>query len=320
MDITTTRSKRRNTLFPNALLLKKFAQAELDEDDEDVELPDFLNEEEEIQEDAKEKQSKKPKIAPKRRSSSMSSQSSDENKDPTIQFANKHMPGRVPSNVPFGFSLSQPQTPVKPKPSKKVPAKSTKTKKTQPKKTKAVVPKRESSKESSSSTTDDFSKTVEIADALRNVENRIQINLNNIRQKDEVRLSIRDIHCEIKSRLGDTQSKSEQTDYSIVTESYIQKLKNEINMSRAQPDVDGSNTDVKELKSEINQYKKLLKCGCTPVDSANFVSVSTSPVVLKIQSGSACQEPCKGLRETGRNSINVYLHWSFRWYLRLMSS
>lgn len=303
MDITKTRSKRRNTLFPNALLLKKFAAQERDEeDDEDVELPDFLQEEE--QEGAKEEEgSKKPKITPNKRSSSMSSQSSDETKDPAIHFANKHLPGKVPSNVPFGFSLNQPQQPVKPKSSKKVHPKSPKTKKTQPKKPKAIVPKPPSaSKETSSSTTEDFSRTVDIADALRNVENRIQINLNNIRQKDEVRLSIRDIHCEIKSRLGNTQSKSEQTDYSIVTESYIQKLKNEINMSRAQPDVDGSNTDVRELKCEINQYKKLLKCGCTPVDSANFVSASTSPVVLKVQSTSACQAPCKKPQETGKIS------------------
>lgn len=123
------------------------------------------------------------------------------------------------------------------------------------------------SKETSSN---DFARVCDLNKTLRSVQNKIRINLNSIKDKDELRLSIKDVHYQVKPK---HQPKQEPqmipTDASVVTESYIEQLRNEINYNRSQQP-NKESTNIKELKSEISRYRKLIQCGGNVLDAMDF--------------------------------------------------
>lgn len=139
--------------------------------------------------------------------------------------------------------------------------------------------------------------------ALRSVENRIQVNLDNIKHKDELRLSIKDIHYQVKpSKVSNSKgSKKKTPEISVVTESYIQQLKNEIDTSRTlQPHKLSIN--VKELKSEISRYRKIVESGGNVLDAVNFdVTLSSKD----LQTPSECtQNECQAVQAEGKLKIS----------------
>lgn len=119
----------------------------------------------------------------------------------------------------------------------------------------------------------DFGCTESINKALRSVQNKIRINLNSIKDKEELRLSIKDVHYKIKPKRQATQKTSAEA--SVVTESYIEQLKSEINFNKNYQS-NKQSPNIKELKSEISRYRKLIQCGGNVLDAMDFIE----PVVI----------------------------------------
>lgn len=157
-----------------------------------------------------------------------------------------------------------------------------------------------SSIESNGTSSNDFAAVSNLNKTLRSVHNNIRINLNNIKDKDGLRLSIKDIHYQVKAKhhSKETTQKIPQ-EASVVTESYIKQLKNEINRTRPHQ-TNKQSPNVKELKSEISRYRQLIECGGNVLAAMDFSETNLTVPNLEGEVSSECpKHPCKTTQVEG---------------------
>lgn len=314
---TNVRSKRRCTLYPTALPKKsKHPEVQVfkhfdptkrysDSDNSDIELPEINNSSTELSVNLTEGNTntlRKFVQRQKKRLSSVTSNSSDDSKPYyAVKFSKNPQQLRTSNKKP----AQKPQkttTQLRPPPAGRL---ETETRKKVIKKAKAIkLPEKENTTFTSSNDVDSRTSN---STGKSSTKNKVQIDSVNVKRNHELHVSSEITQGEIKKKLE--SSRENQDDFSIIDKNYIQELIKEISTNK--PTCVTASTDVKDLRAEIAEFKKLLQCGCSVYDSANYVEQLTA-VEKQIDMPLSLEEPgenqYKSIQFAGKSQLTDILY------------